>query len=252
MNSDAQIAAIVTGASHGIGAAIARKLAAQGARVIINFNSSHGDAQSVVAAIESAGGEAVAVRADLSDPAQIPALFDQSEAAFGPISWLVNNAAMRGGGESATQVDLAAYEKLFNTNLRGPVLCMAEFARRAEKSGIKNGRIVNISSGQARTPMPGSGLYAGAKGAIDSITRAFAADLGPQGITVNAVAPGATASDTFTDAVPQAAQDHAIQMTALGRLGTPKDIADVVAFLLSDQAHWITGQIIDANGGLRR
>ncbi len=129
---------------------------------------------------------------------------------------------------------------------------MAEFARRAEKSGVKNGRIVNISSGQARTPMPGSGLYAGAKGAIDSITRAFAADLGPQNITVNAVAPGATATDVFLKEVPTAQQEHAAKMTALGRLGTPEDVADVVALLLSDEAHWITGQIIDANGGLRR
>jgi 3-oxoacyl-[acyl-carrier protein] reductase len=141
------------------------------------------------------------------------------------------------------------YERVFDANVRGPVLCMAEFARRV---GHASGRIVNISSGQARTAMPGAGMYAGSKGAIEATTRVFAADLGPHGITVNAIAPGATATKQFLAAVPEQVQQETVQNTALGRLGQPEDIADAVAFLLSDDAHWVTGQVLDVNGGLRR
>lgn len=149
----------------------------------------------------------------------------------------------------ASKIGVEQFDTLFQANVRGPVLCIGEFARRIGSGG---GRIVNITSGQARTPMPGTGLYAGTKGALEAITRAFAADLGPEGVTVNAVAPGATATDRFKDAVPVAIQEQTIRDTALGRLGTPEDIADVVAFLLSNDAHWVTGQVLDANGGLRR
>ena len=148
----------------------------------------------------------------------------------------------------AAEIGRESYKKVFDVNARGPTLCLAEFARRAKNGG----RVVNITSGQARTPMPGSGLYAGAKGAMESVTRAFAADLGPAGITVNAVAPGATATDAFTDGVPKEKQEQTIRSTALGRLGTPEDVAAVVSFLLGDAAAWITGQVIDVNGGLRR
>ena len=241
--------AVVTGASGGIGAAIARRLAAAGARTIVNFNGSPDDADKVVTAIKEAGGAAVAVKGDVSDPGQVAALFDAAEAAFGRVDLLVNNAAVRGEPTAAADIQLAQFQQVFTVNVQGPVLCMGEFARRAGSGG---GRIVNITSGQARTPMPGAGLYAGSKGAIEAITRAFAADLGPHGITVNAVAPGATATEKFMATVSEEKKEQTIQDTALGRLGTPEDIAGVVAFLLSDDAHWVTGQVLDANGGLRR
>ena len=218
-------------------------------RTVVNFHGDAGEADALVAEIEQAGGEAAAVEADVSGPGGIAALFDAAEEAFGPVTLLVNNAATRGDGKSAAEIDLAAYEKVFDVNARGPILCLAEFARRARSGG----RVVNITSGQARTPMPGSGLYAGAKGALESVTRAFAADLGPAGITVNAVAPGATATDAFTAEVRRKEkQEQAVRSTALGRLGTPGDVAAVVSFLLSDDAGWVTGQVIDVNGGLRR
>ena len=241
--------AVVTGASSGIGAGIAKRLAAAGASTVVNFNGSPDGADEVVAAITLAGGIAAAMNADISDPGKVAALFDAAEAAFGRVTLLVNNAAARGDPAAAADIKLAQYQQVFAVNVQGPVLCIGEFARRA---GIGSGRIVNITSGQARTPMPGAGLYAGSKGAMEAITRAFAADLGPRGITVNAVAPGATATEKFMAAVSEKKQKQTIEDTALGRLGTPEDIADVVAFLLSDDAHWMTGQVLDANGGLRR
>jgi 3-oxoacyl-[acyl-carrier protein] reductase len=241
--------AIVTGASHGIGAAIAQRLAADGARVVVNFNSSPDAAAEVVAEIQKAGGEAVAVQADLSNPETITGLFDAAEKAFSKVTLLVNNAGVRGDMTPAAKVDLASYEKIFNANVRSPVLCMTEFAQRVGEGG---GRIVNITSGQARTPMLGASLYAGTKGALEAMTRGFAADLGASNVTVNAVAPGATATDVFKSEVSDAVKEQTIQSTALGRLGLPEDIADVVAFLVSDDARWITGQVLDANGGLRR
>ena len=241
--------AIVTGAGGGIGAAVAMRLALGGAKTIVNFRNGPEKADKVVGAIRAAGAKAVAVRADISDPAQIAVLFDTAEQVFGTVTLLVNNAAVRGDPTAPAKVDLTQYEELFAVNVRGPVLCMAQFARRIGPGG---GRIVNITSGQARTPRPGAGLYAGSKGALEAITRAFAADLGPQGMTVNAVAPGATATEQFTAAVPDGVKKQTIGNTALGRLGTPEDIADVVAFLLSDEARWVTGQVLDANGGLRR
>ena len=241
--------AIVTGGSGGIGAAIIKRMAADGADAVVNFNHSQQKAAEVVAAIRDAGGKAVAVQADVSDPGEISKLFDAAEAEFGEVTLLVNNAATRAKPAAAPEIDLERFQKLFAVNVQGPVLCIAEFARRA---GSRGGRIINITSGQARTPMPATGLYAGAKGALESFTRAFAADLGPHGITVNAVAPGATATAEFNAAVPEEVKQRTIQGTALGRLGTPEDIADVVAFLLSADAHWVTGQVLDVNGGLRR
>ena len=241
--------ALVTGAGRGIGAAIAGRLAADGARVAVHYNSSAAGADEVVAAIRAAGGEAVAVQADVSDPRQIAGLFDAAEKAFGTVNLLVNNAATQGKPTPAAEVDPAAFDKMFATNVRGPVLCIAEFARRVGSGG---GRVVNITSGQARTPMPAVGLYAGSKGAMEAITRAFAADLGPAGITVNGVAPGATATEEFQQHTSAAKKKETVENTALGRLGEPGDIVAVVAFLCCDDAHWVTGQIVDVNGGLRR
>ncbi len=241
--------AVVTGSGRGIGAAIARKLGSLGVKTVVNFRSSADDANAVVEQIVAAGGQAIAVQADVGVEADVVRLFHAAADAFGTVTLLVNNAARRGDPLPAYRIDMTSYQAMFDANVKGPLRCMVELAQRL---GERPGRIVNLTSGQARTPMPQAALCAATKGAMESLTRAFAADLGQRGITVNALAPGATASDTFSKEVPEAVQQRTIESTALGRLGTPEDIADVAALLLSDDAHWITGQIIEADGGLRR
>ena len=238
--------ALVTGASRGIGAAIARRLARDGARVLVNYNSSADQANTVVADIAQNGGSAVALQADVSDPDQIIKLFDDAENAFGPVDLLVNNAGIL-KSIPAPQIDAAAYEQTFGANIRGPILCMAEFAKRLDG---KPGNIVNISSSQSRSPRPASSLYVATKGALEAATRAFAVDLGASGVRVNALAPGAVLTDTFVEAVPESARDQMSHATPLGRLATPEDVADATSLLLNDDARWINGQIIDATGGL--
>ncbi len=239
--------ALVTGASRGIGAAIARRLASDGARVLINYNSSADEANAVVADIAQNGGSAVALQADVSDPDQIGKLFDAAENAFGTVNLLVNNAGIL-VSLPAPQIDVAAYEKTFGANIRGPILCMVEFTKRLDG---KPGNIVNISSSEARYPRPASSLYIATKGALEAVTRAFALDLGPSGIRVNALAPGASDTETFRKEIPAKMIDQIIAMTPLNRLGTPEEIADAASFLLCDDARWITGQVLDVTGGLR-
>ena len=239
--------ALVTGASRGIGAAIARRLARDGARVLVNYNSSADEANAVVASIAQNGGSAVALRADVSDPDQIVTLFDDAENAFGPVDLLVNNAGIL-KSIPALQIDAAAYEQTFGANIRGPILCMAEFAKRLDG---KPGSIVNISSSQSRSPRPASSLYVATKGALEAATRGFAVDLGPSGIRVNALAPGASDTETFRQEVPPEMIDQIIALTPLRGLGEPEEMADAVSFLLSEDARWITGQVLDATGGLR-
>ena len=240
---------IVTGAAHGIGEAIARRLASDGASVVVNYTGNAKEADEVVAAIQRSQGKAIAVQADVSKPEQIEKMFDSAEEAFGPVSLLVNNAALRGTMTPAAELQIEQMEEIFRTNVFGPALCMGAFARRLRNA---DGNIVNISSGQARIALPGASLYSGTKGALESLTRVFAADLGPKKIRVNAVAPGATGTDQFLAAISDKAKQETIENTALGRIGLPADIADVVAFLLSPDAHWVTGQVLDVNGGLRR
>ena len=207
-----QKVAIVTGSGTGIDAAIAERLAAVGTKTVVNFRGDGDTAARVVAAIASAGGTAVAIKADVSDPAQVKRLFDDAEASFGPVNLLVNNAATRGPHAAVTDLTLEEYNQVFESNVRGPLLCTIEFAKRIKGGG----RIVNMTSGQARTPMPGSSLYAGTKGAMESFTRAFAADLGSLGITVNAIAPGVTATEKFNAANSEAIKQNTIENTALG------------------------------------
>lgn len=238
--------ALVTGSSRGIGAAIAKRLARDGAAVVVHYAKSPDEAEKVVAAITKAGGKAVAVKADLSDPAQIPGLFAGVKSAFGRLDILVNNAGVMDRGP-ITEVTADQIDKMFHLNVRGLLLCTVEALKLLpDKTGV----IVNVSSNISRMAIPGSSVYSGTKGAIDVITQVLAAELGPRGIRVNALSPGATDTDMNANMTKQE-EKQTLQMTALGRMGTAEDIADVAAFLVSDDAHWVTGEKLAASGGLR-
>ncbi|MBY0261303.1 MAG: glucose 1-dehydrogenase [Phycisphaerales bacterium] len=239
--------AIVTGSARGIGAAIATRLAADGAKVVVNFSTSAKPAGDTVSAITKAGGKAVAVQADISDAAGVTKLFDAAEKAFGPVSILVNNAAayeMR----PLEKCDHDHFEKTMHTNVLGTLLVTAEFSRRFKADA---GRVVNISSGAARAAIPECGVYCASKAAVEALARVHALELAKRHITVNCVAPGTTETEMLKGGLNDDMRKFMIDHTTLGRLGQPDDIADVVAFLCSNDARWITGQFIDASGGLR-
>ncbi len=237
--------ALVTGGSRGIGAAIARRLAQDGAKVAVNYSSSKQAAEAVVRTIKEDGGEAVLAPGDVSakdGPAKIAAA---ARAAFGRIDILVNNAGML---DVATLGDATPehFEKVFAVNVFG----VAEMTRAAAPHlPDGNGRVINTSSIGARAAIAGLSAYCASKAAVDALTRCFAAELGPRGITVNAVAPGTTDTDMLIRD-PQFLE-QATAKTPLGRIGQPADIAGTVAFLASADAGWITGQVIDASGGLQ-
>ena len=233
--------AIVTGASRGIGRAIAERLGRDGASVVVNYAGSKEKAQEVVAAIEAVGAKAIAVQADMSNPDEVRQLFEKAEAHFGKFQILVNNAGtflMK----PAVEITLEEFDKLIAVNVRGVFLALQEAARRIESGG----RIVNLSSNVTIASMANSSVYAASKAAVEQFTRVLAKELGDRQITVNAIAPGATE----TDMLPDMAREMAQKMTPLDRLGQPEDIADVVAFVVSEEARWITGQIIGVNGGM--
>jgi 3-oxoacyl-[acyl-carrier protein] reductase len=235
--------ALVTGASRGIGAAIARRLAADGAAAAVHCRAERVAADAVVAAIRAAGGRAEAFEADLADPARVPALFDAVETGLGRVDILVNNAGvLRPTPMGAAET--AAIDLLLAVNVRAPLLLASEFVRR--RGGARGGRIVHVGSGAGHRAFPGHAGYSAAKAALEGMARSMAAELGPRGITVNTVAPGATATDMLTDAVAA----RLVPQTALGRVGRPEDIAALVAFLASPDGEWVTGQVLDANGGL--
>ena len=238
--------ALVTGASRGIGAAIAVRLAADGAKVAVNYARNRDAADQVVRTIRAAGGEAIWVHADLADPAQIQSLFDKTLQTFGRLDILVNNAAVS-ERRMLQESDEEHYAKHFDLNVRGVLLATKEAAKHLTAPG---GRIINITSGIVRARVAGSAVYAASKAAVEALTRCHAAELGPRGITVNSLAPGVTDTDMLRSALPDPMKQALIAQTALARLGTPQDIADVAAFLASDDARWITGEVIPANGGL--
>jgi 3-oxoacyl-[acyl-carrier protein] reductase len=240
-------AAIVTGGSRGIGAAISARLAADGARVVVNYARSEEAAKAVVAEIEAAGGVAVAIQADVTDLAQLKQLFVKSHEAFGRLDILVNNAGV-GGISPVGGFTIEDYDRIMNTNVKAALFATQEAAALFPDSG---GRIINISSGVARVSPPYAALYSASKAALEAITRSTAYELGPRNITVNAVAPGITETDMVHEFYPLDRLQRMINATPLGRLGQPDDIADVVAFFTSDEARWVTAQVIDANGGLR-
>ncbi|MFI6694865.1 SDR family oxidoreductase [Streptomyces sp. NPDC050433] len=236
-------AALVTGSSRGIGRAIALRLAADGFGVVVNYRSDARAASDVVRAIEAKGGRATAVRADATDPAQLRTLFDAAHRHHGGIDAFVHNAGGYVGGAVAESTD-EDYERAFAVNARAAFTAFREAAH----SVREHGRVVYISSAATRVSPAGQALYAAAKAAGEQLIRTFAREVGARGITANSVLPGPTNTRTF--AASSAPVDQLVARTPLGRLGEPEDIADVVAFLTSDDARWVTGQSITVDGGL--
>ncbi len=237
--------ALVTGASRGIGRAIALRLARDGAAVAINYSSNVGEAQKTVAEIESAGGTAFAIQADVSRVSEIVRLFDESIAHFGRIDILVNNAGVMFIKPVSATTE-AEFDRIFAINVKGTFFACQQAATRLSEGG----RIINLSSSTTARFMPTYGAYVATKGAVEQLTRSLAKELGPRGITINAVSPGPIETEMFMEGkTPEQLQQFG-QLSAFGRIGQPVEIADVVAFLASDAAGWVSGQNIRINGGL--
>ena len=238
--------AVVTGASKGIGAGIAKGLAAAGASVVVNYAASKSDADAVVAHIQAQGGNAISVQADMSVGADVTRLFDIVRETFGALDILVNNA-----GVAVFQMleDLTeeAFHKQFNLNVLGYLLA----AREAVKLLGQGGSIINISSILSTDPYLASSVYAATKGAVDTLTFALARELGPRGIRVNAILPGHTNTPATAGNFDGDFGKMLIAGTPLGRFGEPEDIAPVAVFLASSDAHWVTGESLRAAGGVR-
>ncbi|MFO7497406.1 MAG: SDR family oxidoreductase [Desulfobacterales bacterium] len=236
--------AIVTGASRGIGRAIALKLGSLGAAVVVNHVHSARMAEEVVAAIRETGGRAIAVQADVRRVPEIEALFDRAIAEFGRVNILVNNAGI-GFIKKVADVTEEEFDNLFALNVKGLFFACQQAAKRLADGG----KVVNISSSVTKLMLPAYGPYAATKGAVEQITRVLAKELGPRGISVNAVSPGPVDTDLFRTGKTEEQIRQLAGMAAFGRIGAPADIADAVALLVSDGAGWITGQNICVNGG---
>jgi 3-oxoacyl-[acyl-carrier protein] reductase len=243
--------ALVTGASKGIGAGIARELATAGAAVVVNYATDRAEADSVVVAITAAGGRATAVQGDVSKSAEVAQLLAETNRIFGTLDILVNNAGVY------TPMPLEAvtedeFHREFNTNVLGPLMVIRESLKHFGPNG---GSVINIGSAASRMCPPGYSIYAASKSALDAITGVLAKELAPRNIRVNSVNPGATLSEGTRVAglygVGSEFEKQLVALTPLGRIGTPADIAKIVVFLASDDSAWLTGEIILASGGLR-
>jgi len=236
---------LVTGASRGIGAALARKLAAEGAKLIINYAGSQQEAEQTVQSIRDNDGEAIAFRADVSKPGEVTALFDAAITHYGRIDVLINNAGIMITKliKDATDED---FTRQFEVNVRGTFNTLREAATRL----AADGSIINFSSTATRVMMPTYSIYAATKGAVEQLTRVFAKEMGARGINVNAVLPGPTDTELFTNGKSRELIDRLASLNAFNRIGEPEDIARVVAFLASDDAKWISGQTIGLNGAM--
>jgi 3-oxoacyl-[acyl-carrier protein] reductase len=236
--------AVVTGASKGIGAGIALRLASDGAAVIVNYVRAENDAERVVQQVRAAGGRAVAVHADLAKPDDIAPLIDAAVSHFGRLDILVNNAAIYKVG-TLDAITPQSFDEHFHLNVRGPMLA-AQAASRVMADG---GAIVNISSGVAKSPFPIVHVYASTKGAIDTFTRSLALELAPRQIRVVGIAPGYVATEGNAESA-KGMVDALVAKTPLARAGMPSDIANAVAWAVSADAGWVTGSTIDVAGGL--
>ncbi len=237
--------AIVTGASRGIGAAIAERLGQDGFTVIVNYAGNAALADAVVSKIEASGGIARTAQADVADPAAVKRMFDTAEAAFGGVDVLVNNAGIMKLSALATTED-ADFDNLVAVNLKGTFNTMREAGKRLRD----NGRIINFSTSVVGLKLENYGIYAATKAAVETLTAIMAKEMRGRNITVNAVAPGPTATDLFLDGKSEELVARMAKMSPLERLGTPQDIADIVAFLARPDGTWVNGQTLRANGGI--
>ncbi|MCX5384682.1 SDR family NAD(P)-dependent oxidoreductase [Streptomyces sp. NBC_00083] len=238
--------AVVTGGSRGIGRAIVERLCRDGAEVVFNYATSEEAAADVVRAVQASGGTVRAIRMDLKERDAAERLMEAAEAHLGSLSLLVNNAAVSFTPSPLAETEAEVFDDVMAGNTRSVFLTMRYAARHMRDEG----RIVNISTMNTVRPVAGIGPYAASKGAIEQLTAVAARELGPRGITVNTVSPGATDTEMLRGTNPPQALQTVAGMTPLGRLGQPSDVADVVAFLASPDGRWITGQNLRATGGL--
>ena len=241
--------AVVTGASKGIGAGIARALGEAGASVVVNYASDKAGAEQAVADIKAKGGKAVAVQGDVSKAADVKRLFEETRKAFGKLDVLVNNAGVY-KFVPLEQADEAEYQRQFGINVWGTVQATREAL---PLFGPQGGSVINISSIVSRMGIPGSAVYAGTKGALDTITQVLASELGPRKIRVNSINPGMVESEGTHTAgfIGSDFQKNVEAQAPLGRIGQPEDVAKVAVFLASDESSWLTGERISASGGHR-
>ncbi|EOW1909208.1 TPA: SDR family oxidoreductase [Yersinia enterocolitica] len=245
MTNTIQQVAIVTGASRGIGAAIAERLAQEGYTVLINYSRADDEAEALVRKIQQAGGNALSAKGDISDPAAVAQLFTKAETAFGGVDVLVNNAGIMSLSTVADSDD-EHFDRQIAINLKGSFNGMREAARRLRNGG----QIVNFSTSVVGLKLEKYAVYAATKAAVETMTAILAKELRGRDITVNAVAPGPTATDLFLNGKSAELIEKMAKMAPLERLGTPEDIAAAVAFLVGKDGGWINGQVLRANGGL--
>jgi 3-oxoacyl-[acyl-carrier protein] reductase len=245
MTSKINKVALVTGASRGIGAAVAERLARDGFTVVVNYANGQASAEALVRKIEAEGGRALAAQGDIANPDAVKRMFDAAEAAFGGVDVLVNNAGIMTLAPLA-QSDDALFDREVAVNLKGSFNTMREAARRLRDGG----RIINFSSSVVGLLQPTYGVYAATKAAIEAMTSVLAKEMRGRGITVNAVAPGPTATDLFLNGKSPELVERLAKLAPLERLGAPADIAAAVAFLAGPDGAWINGQTLRANGGI--
>ncbi len=245
MTNQTQRVAVVTGASGGIGAAIADRLARDGFVVVVNYAGHAASAEAVVARIEAAGGRAVVAQADIADVQAVRHMFESTETAFGGVDVLINNAGVMNLATIAESDD-ALFDRQIAINLKGTFNTLREAAKRLRDGG----RIVNLSSSVVGLLQPTYGVYAATKAAVEAMTSILAKELRGRAITVNAIAPGPTATKLFLNGKPQEVIDRLAKLAPLERLGQPEDIANAVAMLVGPDGGWINGQTLRANGGI--
>jgi 3-oxoacyl-[acyl-carrier protein] reductase len=241
--------AVVTGASKGIGAGIAKSLAAEGASVVVNYASSREGADRVVAEIAKNGGKAVAVQGDVANAGDVQRIFAETKKAFGRLDVLVNNAGVYQFAPLG-EISEEHFHRIFNTNVLGLLLASQEAAKYFPEEG---GSIINIGSAVTEIHTPASAVYTGTKGAVDAITRVLAKELGPRKIRVNSINPGMVETEGVTSAgfLGTDFEKNLVAQTPLGRIGQPTDIAPIAVFLASPESGWLTGELLVASGGVR-